>query len=242
MRCHPVPRIFPILTGIPASIDRSPRDARGRRSPRPARAHRGRARSSVAAGEAARAGGGVPPLPRHALHRLERYQATKWSGLQARQYAQAAASHAAANRSSTLAGQERLQDLLNFNRWLETSTSGDTTLADLYVRRFRPEFRPAFDAWLAQEPLHNTAATATPLLMPQYEVTDFEKADRLDSAGTAFFNSAKHDTEQVDAYVFGTLLFAGISMRFSWIPIRVSVMIGAGLGCEPPRATFIPFG
>jgi hypothetical protein len=60
------------------------------------------------------------------------YQAAKWSGLQSRHYAQASTARALANRASTLAGQERLQDLLNFNRWLEVSTNGDQNLADLY--------------------------------------------------------------------------------------------------------------
>ncbi len=163
------------------------------------------------------------------------YQAAEWSGLQAREYAQAAAAHAAANQSSTLAGQERLQDLLNFNRWLEVSTQGNTELADIYVRRFRPEFKPAFVEWLKQDPLNNNNAIATPLLMPQYKIAAFTRATRLDAAGTVHFGRAKHATEQADSYVFGTLFFAavlffaGISMRFSWIPVRMSVMVGAAL-------------
>src|SRR6478609_11817022 len=75
------------------------------------------------------------------------YQATKWSGLQARRYTQASAARSFANRASTLAAQDRTQDLLNFNRWLEVTTDGNTELANLYQRRFRPEFLPAFDAW-----------------------------------------------------------------------------------------------
>src|SRR5436309_11056891 len=72
------------------------------------------------------------------------YQAAKWSGLQSRRYAQANTARSQANRLSTLASQDRLQDLLNFNRWLEVSTQGNQPLADLYQRRFRPEFVPAF--------------------------------------------------------------------------------------------------
>ncbi len=72
------------------------------------------------------------------------YKAAKWSGLQARRYAQASTARSQANRASTLGGQERLQDLTNFNRWLELTTEStprDLELADLYNRRFRPEFR-----------------------------------------------------------------------------------------------------
>src|SRR3954452_3207676 len=112
------------------------------------------------------------------------YQAARWGGLQARSYAQASTARAQANRVSTLGGQERIQDLLNFNRWLEESTTNaDSRLAALYVRRFRPEFRAAFDAWLAQDPLNNPDAIATPLLMPQYKLANFAKANRLELLG-----------------------------------------------------------
>jgi hypothetical protein len=161
------------------------------------------------------------------------YQAARWSGFQARNYAQASTARALANRASTLGGQERIQDLLNFNRWLEVANEGDQQLADLYLRRFRPEFRPAFDAWLAQDPLNNTAAIATPLLMPQYHLADFEKANRLETVGDRRFEAGKEATEDADAYIFATvffatvLFFAGISMRFTWTPMRVTVL---GLG------------
>src|SRR4051795_1675977 len=44
------------------------------------------------------------------------YQGARWSGLQAQQFAVATRPRATENRLSTLAGQERIQDLLNFNR------------------------------------------------------------------------------------------------------------------------------
>src|SRR5437660_3446035 len=80
------------------------------------------------------------------------YQAARWSGLQSRRYAQASTARSQANRASTAASQNRLQDLLNFNRWLEVSTEGNQELTTLYQNRFRAEFRPAFEAWRAQDP------------------------------------------------------------------------------------------
>ena len=158
------------------------------------------------------------------------YQAARWSGLQSRRYAQASTARALANRVSTLGGQERLQDLLNFNRWLEVSTDGNTQLASLYERRFRDEFRPAFTAWQAQDPLNTTKAVASPLLMPQYKVASFIKADQLEKLGDTRFEQAKEATEHADSYIFGTvffaavLFFAGISMRFQWFAMRVTVL------------------
>jgi len=162
------------------------------------------------------------------------YQAAKWSGLQARRYTQAATARSHANRLATLAAQERTQDLLNFNRWLEVTTEGNTQLAQLYERRFRPEFRPAFDAWLAGDPLNNPNAVASPLLEPQYVLADSVKADRLERIGDQRFEEGKSATENADDYVFVTvffaivLFFAGISLRFAWFPLRVGVMALAG--------------
>jgi hypothetical protein len=103
------------------------------------------------------------------------YQAAKWSGIQARRYTQASTARSLSNQAATLAAQERTQDLLNFNRWLEVTTEGNAQLAQLYERRFRPEFRPAFDAWVAGDPLNNPKAVASPLLEPKYVLADSVK-------------------------------------------------------------------
>lgn len=163
------------------------------------------------------------------------YQAARWNGIQARHYAEANTARSLASRATTIAGQGRLQDLLNFNRWLEVSTQGDQELANLYVRRFRPEFVPAFDAWLAQDPIHNLSAAASPLLMPQYKPADVTRANRLDQTANSRFTEAKDATEHGDSYILATvffgavLFFAGISLRFEWTKARIVVLsFGAG--------------
>ena len=161
------------------------------------------------------------------------YQAARWSGLQARQYTEASTARSLANRHAVKGSQERLQDLLNFNRWLEVSTDGNTQLADLYQRRFRDEFRPAFNAWIAQDPLNNQSAVASPLLMPQYVIKDEVQSDRLEKVGDARFAEGRDATENADDYIFLTVLFAivlffaGISLRFAW-PILRLIVLGIG--------------
>jgi hypothetical protein len=141
-----------------------------------------------------------------------------------------------ANRASTLAAQDRTQDLLNFNRWLEVTTDGNTTLADLYQRRFRDEFRPAFERWLAQDPLHNANAIPSPLLEKNYVLANAVKADKLEKLGDLRFEQGKSATEHSDDYVYVTVFFAvvlffgGISLRFAWTPMRVLILaMGAAL-------------
>ena len=164
------------------------------------------------------------------------YQATKWSGLQARRYTQASTARSLANRASTLAAQDRTQDLLNFNRWLEVTTDGNTQLADLYQRRFRDEFRPTFERWLADDPLHNVHAIASPLLEKNYVLANAVKADKLETLGDLRFEQGKSATEHSDDYVYVTVFFAvvlffgGISLRFAWMPMRALILaMGAGL-------------
>jgi hypothetical protein len=158
------------------------------------------------------------------------YQAAKWSGVQAQRYAAASTARAEATRAATLAGQERLQDLLNFNRWLEVSSQGNELLAALYERRFREEFRPAFEAWRASDPVDNPEAVATPLLEPEYRLANFERADELEREGDRRFEAAHDATENADKYVFSTvffaavLFFAGISMRFVWVRMRITIL------------------
>ena len=61
-------------------------------------------------------------------------------------------------------------------------------------------------------------------------MANFEKADRPERLGAARFEQAKKSTEHADSYIFATvffaaeLFFAGISMRFNWIAMRLTVL------------------
>jgi hypothetical protein len=162
------------------------------------------------------------------------YQAAKWSGLQARRYTQASAARALANRSAVLADEYRTQDLLNFNRWLDAHVTGNTMLADLYERRFRDEFRPAFETWSASDPLDNAGAIASPLAEKTYVLADAEESERLEQVGDVRFEQGKAATENADDYVFVTVFFAivlffgGISLRFAWLPMRILILAMGG--------------
>jgi len=159
------------------------------------------------------------------------YQGARWSGKQAEEYSASNSARAHANRAATAASQDRTQDLLNFNRWLEVDTEGNQQLADLYQRRFRPEFIPAFEAWLASDPVDNPNAESSPLREPQYRLANLERSNELEDQGDKHFENARAATEHTDNYVLTTvffatvLFFAGISMRFVWLRMRVAVLV-----------------
>jgi hypothetical protein len=83
--------------------------------------------------------------------------------------------------------------------------------------------------------LNNPQAIASPLLEKQYVLADAVKADKLEKLGDVRFEQGKQATENADDYVFVTvffavvLFFAGISLRFTWMPIRMGILVLAAV-------------
>ena len=158
------------------------------------------------------------------------YQAARWSGEQSQHYARASAVRIKAQQQNTAAGQLRIDDLLYFNEWLNADRAGDHALARIYERRFRPEFVPAFRAWIAQKPFTNPDAIAGPLYMPQYRLAEVSAANRLDREADTLYREGTEAKTNDDRYILSTvffaavLFFAGISLRLTWRPLRVIVL------------------
>ncbi len=158
------------------------------------------------------------------------YQAARWGGVQSSKYAQASALRVVSARDSTLAGQQRLYDLTAVNNWLTAYTRGDTALATLYEKRFRPEFKPIFEAWLALDPFKNPHAPAGPLLMPQYKLGLQEQAQQLDVQAEQTFKQGQTANRQSDDYALNAFLLAvvlfltAIAGRFTWKTVRAMVL------------------
>jgi hypothetical protein len=163
------------------------------------------------------------------------YQAARWSGDQSQKYAQASSTRAKAQQSATAAGQLRIDDILLFNDWLNANDSGNRKLANVYERRFRPEFVPAFRAWLAQNPFTNRSAIPGPTYMPQYHLAAGSLAKGFDAKANALFKEGTDAKSNDDKYILSTvffaavLFFAGISLRLDWRPLRVFVLAAAGV-------------
>ena len=81
-----------------------------------------------------------------------------------------------------------------------------------------------------------TAATPSPLLMPQYKPHQAAVADQLENRADRAFAAGRTATDHTDAYVLTTvffasvLFFAGISLRFAWVEMRI-VVLGLGTVC-----------
>ena len=170
------------------------------------------------------------------------YQAARWSGEQSQNFARASAVRIKAQQMQTRAGQTRIDDLLYFNGWLDARQAGNQALARIYERRFRPEFVPAFRAWIAQRPFTNPRAVPGPLYMPQYKLAASARSAELDRQADELYLEGTEARSDDDKYILSTvffaavLFFAGISLRLLWRPLRVVVlglaaaMLVVGLG------------
>lgn len=158
------------------------------------------------------------------------YQATRWSGEQSKLYAKASALRVESTRASTQAGQYKLYDSIMVNNWLNAYTQGNTKLATIFQKRFRPELQVAFAAWMALDPFNNPNAPQGPLFMPQYKVSQDELANRLDAEAEATFAQGQAANEQGDAYVLNTVFLASvlfltaIAERFEWNIVRAMIL------------------
>jgi hypothetical protein len=147
------------------------------------------------------------------------YQAAHWRSEQGLAGNRSTTARIQANRFSGVANRQIQIDALTFTHWVDAYTRGDAKLATFYFRRFRPEFRPAVNAWAATKPLTNRDAPLTPFSMPQYRSAANAEADRLEAKGAVESANAQGDVQRADRYtlcvvLFATsLFFAGISTR-----------------------------
>jgi hypothetical protein len=156
------------------------------------------------------------------------YQAARFEGRQAFLYSEATRLRIEADEAVTLGGQQRLLDVSTFNTWIEERSQGEKAIADLYVERFSPEYREAFDAWLALKPFANPNAPPGPSFMPEYRNERIELAARLNDRAREVFNEGTEARETADRYVRLTVLFAtalflvAVSQRFTFHAVRLA--------------------
>lgn len=158
------------------------------------------------------------------------YQASLWDGTQTSNYTQASAARITAAELRTEANEFRLADLSVFENFIDASVSGDDELAAFYRERFRPEFEPAYEAWIALDPFENPDAPPSPLAMPEYQLAADQKAAELEDRADTLFREGELANDYSDTYTLATLLFAivlffaAISERFEYIRMRVILL------------------
>jgi hypothetical protein len=159
------------------------------------------------------------------------YMAARWDGRQALLYGHASTDRFRADAASTRGGQELVADASIFTAYLQAHAAGDTKLATQYMRRFTPDYRTAFNAWLKTAPFTNPSAPAGPADMPQYLNPLLENATHLNATASATFEEGSIARDNAEAYVRDTVLFAtvlfvvAIAQRFKVRSVRVTTTV-----------------
>ena len=163
------------------------------------------------------------------------YQATRWNGEQAKTAAAVSATRFEAARSADLANAQTQVDVATFSQWVDAYARQEQVLADFYRARFREEFRPAVEAWIATRPLQTPDAPLTPFAMPEYQLEAAEEAERLDAEAEAMGAEVRSYIQRGSNYVLGVVLcavalfFAGISTKLTSTRLRITTLVAGSL-------------
>ena len=148
------------------------------------------------------------------------YQATRWNGEQAKTSSRVNKTRIEAARASDLANSQTQVDIATFVQWVDAYAQERSELASFYRERFREEFRPAFEAWVATRPLRTEDAPPTPFAMPQYRLAAAAEAQRLDVEAEALAATVRRDIQRASNYVLGVVLFA-VALFFAGISTKL---------------------
>jgi hypothetical protein len=161
------------------------------------------------------------------------YSAARWGTASRVEIAQSSTLRALATRDDLTALSQRNFDSSTFNAWFIAFTLNNPQKEAIAEHRFRPQFRVAFNAWQATNPLHNPNAPPGPTYMPQYKLPAQTQANALDNAASAKFQAGNQAGLVGDNYVRITVLLAAVLFL---------VGIGSSFRLHGVRYALISFG
>lgn len=152
------------------------------------------------------------------------FESSSWGGVQSKMSARSAALRMLSNRQAAEAGHQRTLDVITFTAWInainqEIQTDPSAFPANGYIprertgsgflyARFRSEFKPVFEHWLAQQPLRNPAAPSTPFVMPEYRLAAQAEADAVMAEAELHGSKAEEASQQSSRYMLMSVIFA----------------------------------
>jgi hypothetical protein len=149
------------------------------------------------------------------------YQATRWNGEQATAASRTNAIRIEAASARGLAEAQTEIDVAAFIAWAEADQGGDAETAAFFADRFRDEFRPAYDAWLATDPLDSADAAPTPFQMTEYQLAARQDAAKLDAAAEASAAEVRLYIQRSSNYVLTVVLYA-VALFFAGMSTRIA--------------------
>ncbi len=159
------------------------------------------------------------------------YQASRWGGVEARNFCDANADRVLATEEADLAEMEYAIDVNMFVDFAGVLYKGEEDAIQYFERvLFSDEMEVAVKAWLATDPMNNPDAPDTPFDMPEYKNASRDKSKELQKSADEKQDVATRAIEQSDRYILFTVLFAsvlffaGISTKFKAPHVRIMVL------------------
>jgi hypothetical protein len=149
------------------------------------------------------------------------YQATRWNGEQAKTASRVNKTRIEAARAAGRANAETQVDIATFIQWVDAYAQDEAELESFYRTRFREEFKPAFDAWIATRPLESSGAAPTPFALPEYELASSAEAERLDAEAEVRASQVRRDIQRASNYVLAVVLFA-VALFFAGMSTKLA--------------------
>ena len=163
------------------------------------------------------------------LAALSGYSAARWATHSSVLLAKASAERSQANAASLDALNDVNFDVTAFNDWFAAYVAGNQTAMSVAERRFSPNFKNAFEAWLATNPETNPQAPPGPTYMPQYQQPEKQHAAQLSAdADTNYSGGVTAGTNSdnyilITVYLATVLFLAGIGSHFAFRRIRYAL-------------------
>ena len=158
------------------------------------------------------------------------YSAARWGTASRVDIAQSSALRNVATRDYLTATSLRNFDAATFNAWFTAFTLNSPQKEAIAIRRFRPGFLVAFNAWMATNPLHNPHAPPGPTYMPQYKLPAQARAIALDNEATAKFSEGTKagltgdNYVQITVFLAAVLFLVGIGSSFKLHDVRYALI------------------
>lgn len=159
------------------------------------------------------------------------YQASRWGGVEARNFCDANADRVLATEEADLAEMEYAIDVSMFVEFAGVLYKGEEDAIQYFETvLFSDEMEVAVEAWLATDPMNNPDAPDTPFDMPEYKNASRDKSKELQKSADEKQDVATRAIEQSDRYILFTVLFAsvlffaGISTKFKAPHVRIMVL------------------
>jgi hypothetical protein len=164
------------------------------------------------------------------------WRSSAWNGVQSIESSRATFYLTESVRASTRAHTRETIDVATWLMWMQAIARGDERYAEDLAQRFRPEFRPAFEDWLA-EPAQGDVLPippGSPFVRGEYQAAKREAlvlqhhAEEASQRATTA-NAIANDFVLTAVLYASVLFLAGVSLKVESLRIRSALVVLAGL-------------